>query len=293
MNTIGIIGNGFVGSAVISGFSLHTKQIKIYDVDPQRSTHTFDETIKKSDFVFVSVPTPMTGGLGGKIDLSILESVFEKINNTRGSSNPIFILKSTVVPGTVERLIKEYPKLKIVFSPEFLTERSARLDFINSSRIILGGSKANCNKVESLFRSRFPHTKIIKTDPATAQFIKYMANCFFAVKVSFMNEMRQGADILGCDWNDVMNGFVSDGRIGNSHIDVPGHDGDKGYGGKCFPKDINAFISLFEDIGVNPDVMKASWKKNLEVRDNHDWLKIKGATSDNSDFLNEELKIEE
>ena len=293
MNTIGIIGNGFVGSAVISGFSLHTKKIKIYDVDPQRSTHTFDETIKKSDFVFVSVPTPMTGGLGGKIDLSILESVFEKINNTRGSSNPIFILKSTVVPGTVERLIKEYPKLKIVFSPEFLTERSARLDFINSSRIILGGSKANCNKVESLFRSRFPHTKIIKTDPATAQFIKYMANCFFAVKVSFMNEMRQGSDILGCDWSDVMNGFVSDGRIGNSHIDVPGHDGDKGYGGKCFPKDINAFISLFEDVGVNPDLMKASWKKNLEVRDNHDWLKIKGATSENSDFLNDELKIEE
>jgi len=96
--------------------------------------------------------------------------------------------------------------------------------------------------------------------------------------------MRQGSDILGCDWDDVMNGFVSDGRIGNSHLDVPGHDGDKGYGGKCFPKDINAFISLFEDAGIEPCLMKASWKKNLEVRENHDWLKIKGATSQNADF---------
>jgi len=107
MYTIGVIGNGFVGSAVISGFSLHSKDIKIYDVDPQRSTHSFEDTVRKSDFVFVSVPTPMTGGLGGKIDLSILDSVFEKINKTRGSSNPIFILKSTVIPGTVERLVKE------------------------------------------------------------------------------------------------------------------------------------------------------------------------------------------
>jgi len=290
---IGVIGNGFVGSAIISGFSLHAKEIKIYDVDAQRSTHSFEETVRKSDFVFVSVPTPMSGDLGGKIDLSILDSVFNKINKTRGSSNPIFILKSTVVPGTVERLIKEYPKLKIVFSPEFLTERSARLDFINASRIILGGSKANCNKVETLFRDRFPYIKIIKTDPTSAQFIKYMANCFFAVKVSFMNEMRQASDIVGCNWGDVMNGFVSDGRVGNSHLDVPGHDGDFGYGGKCFPKDINAFISFFEDIGVNPDVMKASWNKNLEVRNNHDWLKIKGATSENSNFAVEEFEIEE
>ena len=105
--------------------------------------------------------------------------------------------------------------------------------------------------------------------------------------------MRQASDIVGCNWGDVMNGFVSDGRVGNSHLDVPGHDGDFGYGGKCFPKDINAFISFFEDIGVNPDVMKASWNKNLEVRNNHDWLKIKGATSENSNFTVEEFEIEE
>jgi len=106
-----------------------------------------------------------------------------------------------------------------------------------------------------------------------------MANCFFATKVSFMNEMRQAANKLSVDWNQVMNGFVSDGRIGNSHLDVPGHDGSLGFGGKCFPKDINAFINLFESIGIDPTVMKAAWDKNLEVRQNHDWEKIKGAVS--------------
>ena len=73
-----------------------------------------------------------------------------------------------------------------------------------------------------------------------------------------------------------MDGFISDGRIGNSHLDVPGHDGSLGFGGKCFPKDLNAFINLFESIGINPTVMKAAWDKNLEVRQNHDWEEIEG-----------------
>ena len=106
-----------------------------------------------------------------------------------------------------------------------------------------------------------------------------MANCFFATKVSFMNEMRQAANKLGCDWDDTMEGFITDGRIGNSHLDVPGHDGHCGFGGKCFPKDLNAFISLFESIGIDPLVMKAAWEKNLEVRKELDWNSIEGAVS--------------
>ena len=106
-----------------------------------------------------------------------------------------------------------------------------------------------------------------------------MANCFFAVKVGFMNELRQAADKLNVNWHDAVDGFVSDGRIGNSHLDVPGHDGSPGFGGKCFPKDINAFIHLFQDLGVDPKIMKATWEKNLEVRSDHDWAEIEGAVS--------------
>ena len=106
-----------------------------------------------------------------------------------------------------------------------------------------------------------------------------MANCFFSVKLSFMNEMLQGAEALGVDWDAAVKGFITDGRIGNSHIDVPGHDGSRGFGGKCFSKDLNAFIELFQQLGIDPSVMKATWKKNLEVRDNHDWAEIEGAVT--------------
>ena len=278
MYNIGIIGNGFVGSAISSGFGLHAK-IRIYDKNPNKSTHSLSEVINLSDFVFVSVPTPMNKKKNGVMDTRIIDSVFDEVVNKSEKTDSIFIVKSTVIPGTMEGLIERYPQLNIIHSPEFLTERSARLDFINASRIILGGESQLTEKVEGLFRERFPFVKIIQTDVGTAQFIKYMANCFFATKVSFMNEMRQASDQLNIDWNQVMNGFVSDGRIGNSHLDVPGHDGSLGFGGKCFPKDLNAFINLFESIGVNPTVMRAVWGKNLEVRQNYDWEEIEGAVS--------------
>ena len=102
---------------------------------------------------------------------------------------------------------------------------------------------------------------------------------FDATKVSFINEMKQMSDKLGLDWDSVMNGFISDGRMGNSHFDVPGHDGLHGFGGKCFPKDINALISFYEDNNIEPKVLKAVWNKNLEVREEYDWSSIEGAVS--------------
>ena len=275
---IGVIGNGFVGSAIVSGFGLHAN-VRIFDANPSKSLNNFSETINESEFVFVCVPTPMSKSSGGKIDLKILHSVFKRIELENQRKDNIFIIKSTTVPGTVEELKSLHPDLNIIHSPEFLTERNANLDFINAPRIILGGDLHLLDRAEGLFRCRFPHKKIVKTDAPTAQFIKYMANCFFATKVGFMNEMKQAAESLGVDWQSTMDGFVSDGRIGNSHLDVPGHDGNLGFGGKCFPKDLNAFIGLFEAVGVDPTIMKAGWKKNLEVRKERDWNEIEGAVS--------------
>jgi len=274
---LGIIGNGFVGSATVAGFSLHAN-VRVYDENPKASIDSFEETINESEFVFVCVPTPMSLETG-KIDLSIIESVFDRVSKVNKRDDNIFIIKSTVIPGSVEKLVESYPGLNIVFSPEFLTERNAKLDFINAARIIIGGRDDLVNRAELMFRDRFPHTPIIKTDVTTAQFIKYMSNCFFATKVSFMNEMKQAADVTGVDWRTAVNGFLLDGRIGNSHIDVPGHDGMMGFGGKCFPKDINAFINYFDEIGIDAKIMKAAWDKNIEVRSKHDWLDIKGAVT--------------
>tara|TARA_B100000674_G_C37906770_1_gene946507 strand:+ start:742 stop:1593 length:852 start_codon:yes stop_codon:yes gene_type:complete len=275
---IGIIGNGFVGSAIMHGFILHVDNIMIYDKDPKRSTHSMKELVDNSKVIFVCVPTPMFES--GECDLSIVESVIEELSQYDTISKKVVVIKSTVVPGTTERLAEKYTEMNFVFNPEFLTERKARLDFINTSRIVLGSNSSLANDiVEKLYRIRFPYTKIIKTDFGTAQLIKYMANCFFATKVSFMNEMYQICESINGDWNKALEGFITDGRIGNSHIDVPGHDGDLGFGGKCFPKDINAMIKKAESLGINPLVMKGAWEKNKEVRKELDWYDIPGAVS--------------
>lgn len=278
MNNIGIIGNGFVGSAILHGFILHTENVYVHDKDKNISVNSLYQTVRDSDIIFVCLPTPMYES--GECDLSIINSCLEEVQGfDLDVSEKIFVIKSTVVPGTTETLQSSFPDFSFVFNPEFLTQRKARLDFINTARIVLGGPTKSVEVVEKLYRIRFPHTKIIKTDFKTAEMVKYMCNCFFATKVSFMNEMRQISDALGCDWDNAIEGFITDGRIGNSHIDVPGHDGDVGFGGKCFPKDLNALISKSKELGVNPSVMQAAWEKNKEIRKNCDWYDIPGAVS--------------
>lgn len=277
-NKIGIIGNGFVGSAIVNALALKC-EVKIYDIDSTKRTHDLAEVVNDSDFVFLCLPTPMKHFLGGPIDLSVYLKSLEEINKVFVSKNQVFIIKSTVVPGTTESLSEKYPHFNFVFNPEFLTERNANLDFINASRIVLGGPKALTDRVEEMYRVRFPHKRIIKSDYKTSEMIKYMCNCFFSTKISFMNEMKQIVSKINGDWNTVMEGFTSDGRIGNSHLEVPGHDGHHGFGGKCFPKDINAMIYFCQSINVEPTVLKAVWQKNLEVRGEFDWDKIIGAVS--------------
>lgn len=259
MDIVGIIGNGFVGEAMAFAFS-PTNEIRIYDVDPNKSTHTFDETID-SNFVFICVPTPM--GENGEHDLSYINKVFKHVK-----PGPIYIIKSTVLPKTTENLKKQYPNLDIIFSPEFLTERTAKLDMLTQARIILGGDDNLTCEVGKLFNNRFKNKNIVYTDSTTAEFIKYMNNTFFATKVSLMNEFKLLSNKIGVNWEDALYGFVTDGRIADSHLDVPGPDGKLGFGGKCFPKDLNALIKLGDENEVSMNVLKAAWETNLIVRKN-------------------------
>jgi len=269
---VGIIGNGFVGESQAFAFS-PTNEIRIYDVDPLRSTHTKEET-HESDFIFVCVPTPMD--MGGSQDLSYIENVFKD-----SKEGPIYIIKSTVLPGTTEMLQRQYPHLNIIFSPEFLTERTAKLDMLTQARVIFGGDKDLTEKVEELFSERFMNRHFIHTDSKTAEFIKYMNNTFFATKVSLMNEYYRLSQLVDVNWDDALYGFASDGRVGDSHLHVPGPDGKVGFGGTCFPKDINALINMSKEVGVNMNVLEAAWKTNLEVRPEQDWSTLKGrAVSD-------------
>ena len=265
---VGIIGNGFVGEAQAFAFS-PIAEIKIYDIDPKRRTHTLEET-HNSDFVFVCVPTPMYSN--GDQDTSFIEEVFKY-----AKEGPIYILKSTILPGTTRSLSKKHKKLKIVFSPEFLTERTAKLDMLTQSRIVLGSDdKILSDQVKKLYDQRFMNKHIIQTDSVTAELIKYMNNSFFATKVSIINEFKLICDAVGANWKDAMYGFSSDGRIGDSHLHVPGPDGKFGYGGTCFPKDVNAIINFAKKHKLQLNTIEGGWKTNLNVREERDWEKLKG-----------------
>jgi UDPglucose 6-dehydrogenase len=264
---VGVIGNGFVGEAISFAFS-SVSDMHVYDTDPLKSLDDL-ESVHTCDFVFICVPTPMFED--GSQDLSYVESTFKK-----ATSKPVYILKSTVLPGTTDQLSKKYSNIKIIFSPEFLTERTAKLDMLTQSRIILGGELTLTEKVKNLFNQRFKIKNIIQTDSKTAELTKYMNNTFFATKVSIMNEFKLLCDKIGADWEDALKGFVSDGRIGDSHLNVPGHDGKLGYGGTCFPKDVNALLSFSKKHDIELNTIKGGWNTNLKVRQDKDWEEKEG-----------------
>ncbi len=276
--SIGIIGKGFVGTAVAYGFSSQTgygAEIRIYDKNKEKTQNSLEDTVNNSEFIFLSVPTP--ADKNGFNDLSIVRSVLEDIDSVSKNTENIILIRSTVVPGTTKSLQEKFPKLRLVFNPEFLTERSATFDFINQSRVILGGKKTYTQRVKYLYKNRFgDYLPVIETNYETAEMIKYMNNLFFATKVSFLNEMKLLGDKVGVDWDQAVNGFVLDGRIGHSHLQVPGPDGKLGFGGSCFPKDIQALIKFGKKNGVDMNVLEGTWKTNLIVRPEKDWEKLKG-----------------
>jgi len=220
----------------------------------------------------------------GSCDIRILESAIENINqeckNDPGRNRPILVIKSTVPPGTTAEINKT-SMLKVCFSPEFLTEANSFDDFKNQTRIIIGGPRPATGKVKQMFRRAFPEIPIIKTGSNTAETVKYFINCFLATKVTFANEMYDICSAAGIDFDKVTEYALYDSRIGKSHLMVPGPDGDRGFGGHCFPKDMEALIYFAEQLDIDPRLLKNVLDKNDSLRAHRDWESMKGrAVSD-------------
>ena len=207
---IGIVGQGFVGSAISAGLKNHYK-INTYDIDETKCNQTLEWVCLDSDIIFVCLPTPMRKD--GSCDTRILEKAIEDIEETclqggRQESRPILIIKSTVTPGTTERIAHKYtdegrkcnghPAMPVCFSPEFLTEANSFEDFKNQTRIIIGGPSKVTSIIEQMFKQVFPTTPIIKTRTKTAEMAKYFTNCFLATKVTFANMLytMKGLEIV-------------------------------------------------------------------------------------------------
>ena len=274
---IGIVGQGYVGTAVKTVFEKHY-ETHTFDLDEdKRDVDCIEDIVDMTDIIFVCVPTPMKKD--GSCDTSIVEGVVHELNDlalTRQCSNRIIAIKSTIPPGTTNRLNKECEYVSVIFNPEFLTEANFIEDFRNQSRIIIGGERPSTTKLRQVYSLAFPDAKIVKTGSITAEMVKYMTNTFLATKVSFANEMFEICESLGIDYDKVVEYSTYDDRLGKSHWAVPGPDGHYGFGGSCFPKDINALIKVAKKLDIEPNVLIGAWSTNLDVRPEADWEELKG-----------------
>ena len=278
MADIGIVGWGVVGQATGEGFK---KAHSVLWHDPHKEGGVeLPELIEKSELIFICVPTPMFSDYSG-IDLSIVEEVIESVVREIGGArrNRVIIIKSTVEPGTAASLQKKYPDVDFASNPEFLTEAHPFEDFLKPDRTIIGAELSVAERIKTLYESVLPPESIyFLTDTTSAEMAKYMANTLLAAKIMLGNEYYRLSQALGIDYDHVRQMVQEDPRIGG-HLNTPGPDGDFGFGGKCFPKDIVALLSLARNLKVDTPILEDTWKENLKVRKNRDWESINGAVS--------------
>jgi len=280
---IGIVGQGYVGTAIKVGFEPHYK-VETYDkYDEKKSTCDLADLVAECEVIFVCVPTPMNKD--GSCHTDIVESVVKDIDKwcyaywgnyeyqkSKGiDRKPIVVIKSTVPPGTTDRLHRKYKSVNVIFNPEFLTEANFLEDFKNQTRIILGGTRKGTTILRQVYSKVFPHATIVKTGSKTAEMVKYFINCFLGTKISFANEMKQICDTIDIDYDKVVEYATYDERLGKSHWAVPGPDGELGFGGHCLPKDVSAIVSEF-----GSDLLESVLGVNDKVRKNRDWEDMKG-----------------
>ena len=270
---IGIVGQGFVGTAVREGLKDY-HNVHTYDkYKTESSTMNLKSLVKHSEVIFVCVPTPMDSETG-VAHTGIVESVVSEIDQLAAEvgNAPTLVVKSTVPPGTTASLNDSTAYCDVTFNPEFLTEANAINDFKNQNRIIIGApSGVNADNVVKAFRVAFPDVNIVVTRSAEAEMCKYIINTFLSVKVSFANEIYDICEATYVNYNEAVELAKLDPRVGQSHWMVPGPDGSRGFGGHCFPKDLTALRYVASQAPVETSVLDATWKTNNRVREDRDW----------------------
>lgn len=262
MTTVGIIGGGVLGKAHANVLR-HYFNVKVYDLEPARATHSLRDTLQQ-DVIFVCVPTPMRKD--GNVEGQAVADVLRAIENE--SPCKAVVLKSTLPPSYLLDCDARLPG-RFIYSPEFLTERSAEYELQQSSYFICGENSASPDArklVAELFAERWRGSPVYWTSLETASLVKYMRNTFFAVKVGLLNEFDAVLRTFEAERSKALELFMLDARIGRSHYQVPGHDGTPGWGGSCFLKDVNGFIHIAREQGAPCDIVQAAWRSNVERR---------------------------
>ena len=252
-----IAGYGFVGTAVAHALSGHHELVI---VDP-RFNRTRIADHPDADGVIVCVGTPSTEN--GDCDVNQIMDVLTEV-----PAHTQVMIKSTVPPDKLIQIQQMLPTLKITYSPEFLRAVSATQDFLNQTYMIVGGAAPNF--WQSVFRPCLPHCEqYIPMSLAAASMVKYCENTFLATKVAFFNHVYDLCASAGVDYNTVRDALYMDTRIGTSHMQVPGPDGNRGFGGHCFPKDTEAFVHYAQRAGLPFEILESAVDYNKKLQKNN------------------------
>ena len=247
MIKVGLIGYGVIGSVLAKWLLNNNPDCKLFISDPQKG---HNDNISDCDIYFVSIH--IENNSDGAQDLQNLKNILENLP----SDKPIFI-RSTIAPGTTDALRNDFSK-NIYYMPEFLTERTAYEDFCKQSIIFCGET--------ALLKQIFKGKKYEEMTSLEAEIAKYAHNVFGALKVTFFNGIYEIAKDKDCDYEKIKNGFLLSGYINDTHTHVPGPDGQLGYGGKCFPKDVNAFLNVTKGKYKIEKLIKVTEENNQHYR---------------------------
>lgn len=257
---VGVAGCGMVGGALRKYLEKQDCELYLYDKFKEIG---FPEILNQADYIYVCVPTKTIDGV---CDVSIIDTV---LSDLRGKK--VVIIKSTVLPGTTDKLQKKYPQHKILFNPEFLTELSADIDMECPDKQVVGYTEKSKDEAKNVLE-QLPDAPLKKIVPAfVAEFIKYASNTYFSVKVCKNNELYDVFKKFGGsdeEFKEITDCLISDPRIGNSHFDI-WYGGYRGYGdstvSKCLPKDTEAFIEFAKKLGVDVSITLAAHFYNKKL----------------------------
>lgn len=284
--TIGVIGHGYVGQAMEHFFKRSPCTIIVND-NAKPNSSLLVEVVDEAEVIFVCVPTPMRkdGSCHTAIVENVLKDICDEANELeRSLEDFVVVVKSTVYPGFIDDMKVKFPGLRVVFSPEFLTEKNSFEDIVTQNRIIVGGDDDDAFVVLKYFQGADPdrvangELNLISTTSTTAELVKLFANGILATKVLFCNEIYLMAEVLGVEYEEVRQLACLDKRIGEGHTKVPGHDGFKGVGGHCFIKDLHNLVFMSNKLGTQEKLFSCVLNRNLELRESegYDWLQMKG-----------------
>ena len=261
---VGIVGYGFVGKALENGIDDSVSTLKI---DPKLNNSIKDLVPFQPNIIFICVPTPLCDDLS--LDASIVHSVVDEI--LEYNIDCLIVLKSTILPNHLEKISQRLKRF--IYNPEFLREKHANEDFLNSNLIVFGGDQKDIDEIKDFYieRTKCICKTYVETDYVTASLIKYTINSYLATKVSFFNELKK--IFVEANTNDSWENFIrylqKDSRLGNSHMSVPGHDGKEGFGGACLPKDSLALLNFYKENNLDFKVLKSAIDVNNIIREKY------------------------